>query len=229
MSCIIYIFLYIHIQLIWPQMVVEDTQRSTWTRPFRDLRDAPLGGRCGETMELDGREPTINAALQLSRHPNVTHEKEQFWLEARRNYARRYDTTPRWRSAQLCGSSKAWTERVRPKVGHDRVCIFIVYSDGMERRWCLSTPGSAKYMLPVTLSTSVTPASPYSRHSSLKMYLEAGIERVRRFTWRLWSCELGVRNRAILEMHLNAVIQRIWRYTWRPRSSGLRDALGGQD
>ena len=30
-------------------------------------------------------------------------------------------------------------------------------------------------------------------------------------------------------MHLNAVMERIWRYTSRPRSSGLRDALGGQD
>jgi len=30
------------------------------TRPLRELRDAPLGGRCGETMELERREPTIN-------------------------------------------------------------------------------------------------------------------------------------------------------------------------
>jgi len=29
------------------------------------------------------------------------------------------------------------------------------------------------------------------------------------------------------EMHLEAVIDRVWRCTGRPRSSELRDALGG--
>ena len=43
-----------------------------------ELRDAPLGGRCGKTMELKGREPTINTLLHLSRHPKGIHEKEQF-------------------------------------------------------------------------------------------------------------------------------------------------------
>jgi hypothetical protein len=43
---------------------------------------------------------------------------------------------------------------------------------------CLSTPGSAEYILPVTLATSVTPVSPYNRRRSLKMYLEAVIERL---------------------------------------------------
>ena len=28
-------------------------------------------------------------------------------------------------------------------------------------------------------------------------------------------------------MHLDGLIERIWRFTWRPRSSELRDALGG--
>jgi len=32
-----------------------------------------------------------------------------------------------------------------------------------------------------------------------------------------------------LEMHSEAVIERVWRCTWRPRSSELRDALGGRD
>jgi len=31
------------------------------------------------------------------------------------------------------------------------------------------------------------------------------------------------------EMHLEAVIDRVWRCTGRPRSSELRDALGGRD
>jgi len=40
-------------------MVVEHDWRSTWTCPFTGPRDAPLGGSCGETKELEGREPTI--------------------------------------------------------------------------------------------------------------------------------------------------------------------------
>jgi hypothetical protein len=60
---------------------------------LRELRDAPLGGCCGETTELEGREPTINAPPHLSRHPNGLREKERFWLEERRKRVRRYDTT----------------------------------------------------------------------------------------------------------------------------------------
>jgi len=120
-------------------------------------------------------------------------------------------------------------------------------------RWCLSVPGSAKYILPVTLSTSVSPVSPHDHPRSLKMYwieciwdalgegdrvnsemhLEAMIERVGICTWRLGLSELrdalGSRNRATLEMHWEAIIERIWRYTWRPWLSVLRDALWDYD
>jgi len=74
---------------------------------------------------------------------------------------------------------------------------------------------SAEYILPVTLSTSVTPLSPYTRPCSLTMHLEAVIEWVVRCTWRLWSSEFGDalwgRDRASLEMQLEAVIVRTWR------------------
>jgi len=96
----------------------------------------------------------------------------------------------------------------------------------MEMRWCQSTPGSAEYILPVTLSTPVTPVSPYNRRRSFKMYLiehvwdalgdgdqvnsemhlEARIVRVWRCTWRPWLCELAGRSRASLEIHLEAEI-----------------------
>jgi len=109
-------------------------------------------------------------------------------------------------------------------------------------RWCLSTLWSAEYILPITLSTPVTPVSPYNRRRSLKMYLiepvwdalgdgdrrnsemrlEAGLERVWRFTWRSWSCKLAGHNRASMEIHLEAVMERGWRCTWRPRWSELR-------
>jgi len=38
-------------------MLVEHNRRSTWRCPSRDRRDSPLGGHCGETTELEGREP----------------------------------------------------------------------------------------------------------------------------------------------------------------------------
>jgi hypothetical protein len=34
--------------------------------------------RCGETMELEGREPIINTLLHLSQHPKGIREKERF-------------------------------------------------------------------------------------------------------------------------------------------------------
>jgi len=73
-------------------------------------------------------------------------------------------------------------------------------------------------ILPVTLSTSVTPVSLYNCHCSLKMYL---IERV-------WDA-LGDVDRVNSEMHLEAVIERLWICSWRLRSCKLRDALGGRD
>jgi len=103
----------------------------------------------------------------------------------------------------------------------------------MKMRCCLSTPGSPKYILHVSHSTSITPVSPYSHRRALTIYLEAMIERVWRCTWRPRLSELrdaqGGHDRARLEMHFQVVIERVWRRTWRPRLSELRDALGGRD
>jgi len=106
---------------IWPQIVVEHNQRSTWTHPLREHTDTPLGGRCSEMMELEGRAPTINTPQHLVWHWNRIHEKERFWFEEHRNRVRRYDTTWRWGSTQLGGSTTSRTERVRPKVGKESV------------------------------------------------------------------------------------------------------------
>jgi len=54
---------------------------------------------------------------------------------------------------------------------------------------CLSTLGSAEYILPVTLSTSGTPVSPYNRGCSWKMCFEAMMECVWECTWRPRSSE----------------------------------------
>jgi len=51
------------------------------------------------------------------------------------------------------------------------------------------------------------------------MHLEARINRVWRYTWRLrWSelrDALGGRDRGTLEIHLQTIIERDWRNTWR--------------
>ena len=59
-------------------LVVEHNRRSTCRRPFREPRDAPLGGRCGETTEPEGREPTVNMPPHLSRHPNAIRDGVRF-------------------------------------------------------------------------------------------------------------------------------------------------------
>jgi len=121
-------------------------------------------------------------------------------------------------------------------------------------RWCLCTPWSAEYILPVTLSTSVTPVSLYSRRGSLEMHLETEIEWTQRCTWwpglsefgdaigdreiewtqrctwrpRLneFGDALGGRDRVNSEMHLEAVIERVGSYTWRPRWNKIGGVLG---
>jgi len=54
-----------------------------------------------------------------------------------------------------------------------------------------------------------------------------------RYTWRLWTSELGDalggRNRESLEIHLKPVMEGVWRCTCRPWSSELGDALGGRN
>ena len=110
MACSIWVCVYIYIRSIWPPMVVEHNGRSPCTRPLRELRDAPLGAHCGETMELEDREPTINTPPHLSRHPNRIHLKERSWFQEGWNQVRRYDSTRCWGSMQLRGSTKSQTE-----------------------------------------------------------------------------------------------------------------------
>jgi len=96
-------------------MVVEHNRRSTWTHPLRELRDTPLRGCCCETMELEGRKPTINTPPHLPWHPNGNHEKERFLVEEDRTQVRRYDTTRHCGSTQLRGSTSSRTERGETK------------------------------------------------------------------------------------------------------------------
>jgi len=153
-------------------MVVKHNQRSTWTRPLRELRDATLGGRCGETMELEGRDSTSNTLPHLSRHPNGIHVKERFWFKECRIQVRRYVTTQHSWSMQLRGSTSR-TERVRPKVGKERVYFHcMIRWDGKEMLSIYS--GCAEYILPVTLTTSMTPEFPYTCHWSSRISVSNG-------------------------------------------------------
>jgi len=154
-------------------------------------------------------------------------------LEECRKKVRRYDTTMPWGSTQLHGSTKSRKERVRPKVGKNRVCIFVVWQDEMKMRCCLSTPGSSEYILCLVYFISVTFVFLYTHPRSLTIYLEAMIELVWRCTWRprpselrdaLWGCD-----RATVEMHLEAEMKWTQRCTWRPWSSEFGHALGGRD
>jgi hypothetical protein len=67
------------------------------------------------------KQLTIKNAPHLSQHPHALHGKDRFRFEEHRNLVRRYATSRYWES------TKSQTERVIPKVGKDRVCIFIVW------------------------------------------------------------------------------------------------------
>jgi len=139
----------------------------------------------------------------------------------------------RWEDMILPGREDPRKEQLRPKVGKDSVCIFVVWQDEMKMRCCLSTLGSPKSILRVAHSASVTPQSPYTHRCSITLYLEAVIDRIWRCTsrprWSELGDALGGGDRASLEMHLETEIEWTHRCTWRPWSSDFGHALGGRD
>ena len=90
--------------------------------------------------------------------PTVIPEDNQFWLEEHRKRVRTYDTTQPWGSTIWHVSKKSRKERVRSKVGKDRVCSS--FYEKMIQDEMLSTLGSAEYILHEATSISVTPGSP---------------------------------------------------------------------
>jgi len=156
----------------------------------RTFRDAPFGGLCVETMELESREPTINTPPLLSQHPKGIHEKERCWFEERRNRVRRNDTTQRWGSHAI-----AWIHDIvseTKKLGKIE-CVFSLY-DKIRWKW------DDVYLLrslPNMYSLSLFPLP-------LPLYLHTPAVATWWCTWRLWLSEfgdlLGARNRASLEI-----------------------------
>jgi len=155
-----------------------------------------------------------------------------------------------------CNGVDPRTDRVRPKVGKDRVCIFVVWQDEMKMRCCLSTPGSPEYILRVAgfhlrypcisvhPPSLIPPPLPLHLHTPTIAH-STSVTPVSSYTYRrsihlhfpcisvhrpsLLNDILGVRDRSSLQMHWEAVIERVWRCTWRPRWNELSDALGGRD
>jgi len=123
-------------------------------------------------LELEDRHPIINTLLHLTWHPKGICETERFWLEQHRKKVKGYEETPGHDEPHILrGSMNAWQKCVRNhtncvdlwKLGHSSrhqglgkiECVFGIM------RWCLSTPGSSKYILPVAESIAVIPVSPY--------------------------------------------------------------------
>jgi len=125
--------------------------------------------QCGETVELEGRQPMMKTLPHLALYPKGIHEKEWFQFKERRKRVRWYDSLLRHDEPhKLHVSMNAWQEWMRihtdwvdlRKLGKSAwdkelgkiVCII---------RWCLSTPGSPKYILPFAESITVMPVSQY--------------------------------------------------------------------
>jgi len=111
-----------HRLLVWVRITLKSiSDTNIWVptqTPTRlQSKEGSTGGRCGETVELDGRRPIINTQPHLWRHSKGIHEKQQLSLKERRKTVRRYDTTWPWGSTQLCGSTKSQKERVKAKHG----------------------------------------------------------------------------------------------------------------
>jgi len=121
---------------------------------------------CGEMVVLDGWHPIINTLPHLAWHTKGIHGNERFLPEERRKWVRQYDGIPGHDEPhKLCGSMNAWKQCMRNhtncvglwKLGRSAwdqelgkiVCVFCTM------RWCLSTTGSTKYILPVAESISI--------------------------------------------------------------------------
>jgi len=143
----------------------------------------------------------------------VEHNRRSIWrrpLRAQTELVRKNGSSSR-------SLGRKWEDMILPGRENPRN---YVDPDEMKMRWCLTTPGSPEYVLPVAQSTSVAHVSPYTCRRSVTMYLEAEIEPVERCTWRPWLSELKDTlrggDRASLKMHLEAEIEWTKRCIWRP-------------
>ena len=98
---------------------------------------------CCKTLELERRHPIINSLAHLAWHLKGIHEKERFWLEERTKRVRGYDGIPTIMNRTNCFD--LWK---LGKSAWDRLLGRIVW-ELFRIRWCLSTPGLSKFIVPV--------------------------------------------------------------------------------
>ena len=113
--------------------------------------------QCGESLELESREPISDTPPHRSCHPKGIDVTMQFWLEEHSNLIRGCETLPAHkRNHTNCldpwrlGKS-AWGQ----KLGRIESVFCIM-------RWCLSVPAFPKNVIPVVPSILVITVSPYN-------------------------------------------------------------------
>jgi len=71
--------------------------------------------RCGEMMELDGREPIINTPPHLSRHLQGIRENERFWPAEHRKRVRRCDRVHGREEPRNCVNLRNLGKRIKSR------------------------------------------------------------------------------------------------------------------
>jgi hypothetical protein len=143
-----------------PCVALHGTLRSPFRRFFLLCRSpisnkhAGFGANCDHISE---QVHSVHACIVIAMGDDAKISARAPCTSSSRNVGSRweesYDTSLPW------GSMKPRKELVRPKVGKDKVFIFVEWQHEMEMRCCLSTPGSPENILLVAHSTSVTPES----------------------------------------------------------------------
>ena len=209
-------------------LVVEHNQRSTWRRPLREPRDAPLGGHCGETTGLEGTPSTFH---HTSRDLQTEFVRESG--SSLRSVVRRWEDMilPGREDQRNCvdlrnlGKSK-WDQKLgntvyfRCMTRWDENEMMSIYS-GVSRIYTphclfhLNYPSISVH--PPSLLNDILGGLDYA---SSEMHLEARIEWTARYTPRLWVSEfvdaIGDGDWVKSEIHLEAP------------SSEFEDAIGDQ-
>jgi len=126
---------------------------------------------CGERVDLESRLPMSESSPHIAWHRNEISETEWFLLKNHWNTISGSEEIPGYDEPHiLCGSMNTWQECIRihmnsvdlqklsqsvwnKELGKIKCALHIM-------RWCLSTPRSPRYIMPVAESISVIPVSP---------------------------------------------------------------------
>jgi len=158
-------------------MVVEHNRRSIWRRPLRAPRDAPVGGRCGDMMELDGSKPTIDIRPHLSQHLHGI--REQIWY-----YPVMRIHAMAWIQMRRISDDvylpRGLTTMYSPSLIQAPLHLYL-WTRAIAHWWCTWRPWS----------TELKDALGDRDLVNSEMHLESRIEWTQRSTPRPWSSEFG--------------------------------------